>query len=175
MPQFQQEKILGTREVEHDDFSNYRQRYPGRRKSNNPWKYRTEMYAKLFPKRPALIQGDRVFNWDQFNRRCNRLAHGMEALGIKKEDRVAIAGFNSIEWMEVHFAASKIGAVPVNVNPRFVADEVRYIMEDCDAVIAFVEEPYKELIGDIKSDLPLLREVVVYDVGKRPDQGPQGM
>jgi fatty-acyl-CoA synthase len=175
MERFQQEKILGAREVEHDDFSNYRQKYPGRRKSNHTWKYRTEMYARMFPKRPCMIQGDRVITWDGFNRRCNRLAHGMERLGIKKEDRVAIVGFNSIEWMDVHFAAGKIGAVPVNVNPRFVPDEVRYILEDSDAVIAFVEETYAELIEEIWKDLPLLKSVVVYGVDKRPDIVPEGM
>jgi fatty-acyl-CoA synthase len=175
MQQFQQEKILGAREVEHDDFANYRQKYPGRRKRNHTWKYRLEMYARMFPKRPAMIQGDRVLNWDQFNRRCNRLAHGMERLGIRKEERVAIVGFNSIEWMEVHFAAAKVGAVPVNVNPRFVPDEVRYVLEDSDAAVAFVEEPYAGLIEDIKGELPLLRDVVVYGVGVRPGKVPGGM
>ncbi len=170
-----EEKILGMREVDHDDFSKYRQKYPGRRKSNHTWKYRTEMYAKMFPKRPCMIQGDRVVNWAEFNRRCNRVAHGLEKLGIRKEERVAIVGFNSIEWMEVHFGASKIGAVPVNVNPRFVPEEVQYVMEDCDAVIAFVEEPYAELIHDIRANLPALREVVVYGVGERPDPVPPGM
>jgi len=174
MEQFRQEKILGAREVDRDDFSNYRQKYSGRRKRNHTWKYRTEMYARFFPKRPCMIQGDRVVNWDRFNRRCNRLAHGMIAMGIKKEDRVAIVGFNSIEWMEVHFAAGKIGAIPVNVNPRFVPDEVRYVIEDSDAVIAFVEEPYAQLIADIKKDLPRLRHVVIYGVGKRPDDVPAG-
>ncbi len=170
-----EEKILGMREVEHDDFSNYRQKYPGRRKSNHTWKYRTEMYAKMFPQRPCMIQGDRIMNWEEFNRRCNRVAHGMEKLGLRKEERVAIVGFNSIEWMEVHFGAGKIGAVPVNVNPRFVPDEVRYVMEDCDAAVAFVEEPYAELIHEIRGSLPALREVVVYGAGKRPDPVPPGM
>ncbi len=170
-----EEKILGTREVDHDDFANYRQKYPGRRKSNNTWKYRTEMFAKMFPKRPCMIQGDRVVNWDQFNRRVNRVAHGLEKLGVTKEERVAIVGFNSIEWMDVHFGACKIGAVPVNVNPRFVPDEVRYVMEDCDAVVAFVEEPYAELIHDIRGGLPALRDVVVYGVGQRPGFVPPEM
>src|SRR4030042_2585851 len=76
--------------------------------------------------------------------------------------------------MEVHFAAGKIGAVPVNVNPRFIPDEVRYVIEDSDAVIAFVEEPYAQLIADIKKDLPRLRQVVIYGVGKRPDDAPAG-
>ncbi|OFW58470.1 MAG: hypothetical protein A2W01_01845 [Candidatus Solincola sediminis] len=175
MKQFQQEKILGSREVDRDSFSNYRQKYPGRRKRNHTWKYRTEMYARFFPKRPCMIQGDRILNWDEFNHRCNRLAHGMLRLGVKKEDRVAIVGFNSIEWMEVHFAAGKIGAVPVNVNPRFIPDEVRYVIEDSDSVIAFVEEPYAQLIADIKEDLPILQQVVVYGVDKRPNGVATGM
>lgn len=168
-------KIIGAREVEHDDFSNYRQKYPGARKSNHTWKYRVESFARLFGSRPAMIQGDRTLNWDQFNRKCNRLAHGMTALGVKKEDRVAILGFNSIEWMEIYFASSKIGAVPVNVNPRFVPDEVRYILEDSDAVIAFVEEPYMEMASEIAPGLPLLKNIVAYGVGKLPDNVPEGL
>lgn len=39
------EDILGAREIEHDDFSRYRQRYPGRRKSNHTWKRKLEGYA----------------------------------------------------------------------------------------------------------------------------------
>uniref|UniRef100_UPI00257CF832 AMP-binding protein n=1 Tax=Candidatus Solincola tengchongensis TaxID=2900693 RepID=UPI00257CF832 len=113
--------------------------------------------------------------FDQFNRKCNRLAHGMKSLGVKKEDRVAILGFNSIEWMEVYFAASKIGAVPTNVNPRFVLDEVRYILEDSDAVVAFVEEPYAEIIAETWPRLPMLKNIVVYGVGKPPEKVPDGM
>ena len=165
----QGEKLLGSREIEHDDFNNYRQHYPGKRKSNNTWKYRVESYARLMPSRPAVIQGDRCLNWDQFNRECNRLAHGLLRMGVKKEDRVAISGFNSIEWMEIYFAASKIGAVPVNVNPRFVPDEVRYILEDSDAAAVFVEEEYLEAVADIRDQLPELKHVIVYGVGKRPE------
>jgi fatty-acyl-CoA synthase len=170
-----EEKVLGTREIEHDSFSNYRQQYPGRRKSNNTWKYRIEKFARFIPQRTAMIQGERSLNWDQFNRECNRLAHGLLRLGIKKEDRVAISGFNSIEWMEAYFAASKIGAVPVNINPRFVPDEVRYILEDSDAVAVFVEEDYAEAVAEIRDRLPQLKQAIVYGVGKRPDKVPEDM
>ncbi|MHB8780114.1 MAG: AMP-binding protein [Candidatus Geothermincolia bacterium] len=168
-------KILGAREVDQDDFKNYRQKYPGPRNSKNTWKYRVESYAKAFPKRPCMIQGDRQQSWSEFNARCNRVAHGMAGLGLKKEDRVAIVGYNTIEWMEAFFGSSKIGAVPANVNPRFVPDEVRYVIEDCDAKIAFVEEPYAEMVAGIRSQLPLLEHVVVYNGGKRPEIVPDGM
>jgi fatty-acyl-CoA synthase len=171
----QGEKLLGSREIERDDFKNYRQRYPGRRRYNNTWKYRVESFARLMPERPAMIQGDRRLDWDQFNRECNRLAHGLMKMGVRKEDRVAISGFNSIEWMEAYFAASKIGAVPVNVNPRFVPDEVRYVLEDSDAVAVFVEEDYAEAVAEIRDRLPKLRQAIVYGIGKRPDKVPDDM
>ncbi|WP_287153662.1 AMP-binding protein [Candidatus Solincola tengchongensis] len=168
-------KVLGHREIEHDHFSNYRQHYRGPRRTNHTWKARLEAFARLFGQRPAVIQGDRILTWDRLNRNCNRLAHGMETLGIKKEDRVAILGFNSIEWIEVYFAASKIGAVPTNVNPRFVLEEVHYVLEDSDAVIAFVEEPYAEVVAEIWPRLPGLKNVVVYGVGKQPSIVPKRM
>ncbi len=168
-----EERILGMREIEADDFANYRQVYPGRRCSNHTWKHRLESFARVFPDRAAMIQGDRTFSWREFNARCNRLAHGMLALGIGREERVAIMGFNSIEWMEIFFAASKIGAVPANVNPRFIPDEIAYVLEDCDASIVFVEEPYVGTLASIRPGLPSLRQVVVYGVGQPPVNVPE--
>ncbi len=169
-----EERILGTREIERDDFANYRQVYPGRRRSNHTWKHRLETFARVFPDRAAMIQGDRVFSWGEFNARCNRLAHGMLALGIAREERVAIMGFNSVEWMEIFFAASKIGAVPANVNPRFVPEEIAYVLQDCDASIVFVEEPYFGTLAAIRPELPSLRHAVVYGVGGPPGEIPPG-
>ncbi len=169
-----QDKIIGAREVQHDDFSNYRQKYPGRRKRNRTWKYKVESLARLTPKRLAVAQGDRKLNWDEFNRACNRLAHGLEGLGVRKEDRVAISGFNSIEWMECYFAISKLGAVPVNVNPRFVPEEIAYVLEDSDAVACLVEEDYAPAVSAAQEVLPGLKHVIVYGVGRRPEAVPAG-
>ncbi len=169
-----QEKIIGAREVEHDDFANYRQKYPGRRKRNRTWKYKLESLARLTPKRLAVAQGERRLNWDEFNRACNRLAHGLEALGVKKENRVAISGFNSIEWMECYFAISKLGAVPVNVNPRFVPEEIAYVLEDSDAVACLVEEDYAGAVLEAQAQLPALKNVVIYGIDRRPAEAPAG-
>jgi len=171
----QGEKFLGSREIEHDDFNNYRRHYPGRRKHDNTWKYRIEKLARLIPRRTAMIQGDRRLNWDRFNRECNRLAHGLMRLGVRKDDRVAVSGFNSIEWMETYFATSKIGAVPVNVNPRFVPGEIQYVLEDSDAVAVIVEEDYAETVAVVRNHLPKLKQAVVYGVGKRPGEVPGDM
>ncbi len=169
-----QDKIIGAREVEHDDFSNYRQKYPGRRKRNRTWKYKVESLARLTPQRLAVAQGERRLNWDQFNRECNRLAHGLAALGVKKEDRVAISGFNSIEWLTCYFAISKLGAVPVNVNPRFIPEEIAYVLEDSDAAVCLAEEDYAAAVLAAQAELPGLKKVVIYGIDKRPSEVPAG-
>ena len=167
-----QDKIIGAREVEHDDFSNYRQKYPGRRKRNRTWKHKVESLAKLTPRRLAVAQGERRLTWDEFTRACNRLAHGLEGIGVKKEDRVAICGFNSIEWITCYFAISKLGAVPVNVNPRFIPEEIAYVLEDSDAVVCLVEGVYASAVLAAQAALPGLKKVVVYEVGKQPAEVP---
>ena len=133
-----------------------------------------ETLARVASNRPAFIQGDRRLTWDEFNKRCNQIANSLSELGVKKEDCVAIMGFNSIEWMESYFAASKIGAVPVNLNPRFVKDEIIYVLEDSDSVAVFVEDEYAKAVKEIQKDLPLLKHVIVYGIGKEPKEVPSG-
>ncbi len=151
---------------DYDSFAQFRQSYPRGKKSDNTWGGRLEKLARAIPNRTAFIQGERELSWKQFNERVNQLAHAFLDLGIKKEDRVAIMGFNSIEWMETYFAASRIGAVPVNVNPRFVPAELKYLLEDSGSVALMLEEEYLERIFQIRNDLPLLKHLIV--LGEEP-------
>ncbi len=148
-------------------FEQFRQRYPKGKRSDNTWGGRLEKIARAIPDRTAFIQGERELTWSQFIERVNQLANAFLDLGIKKEDRVAIMGFNSIEWMETYFAASRIGAVPVNVNPRFVPAELKYLLEDSDSVALILEEDGVERINQIRHELPLLKHCIVLG-GKAP-------
>ena len=152
-----------------DSFGNYRQHYPDGRKSLHTWGHRLEVLARVIPNAAAFIQGGRQLTWAQFNVRVNRLAHALLDLGIRKEDRVAIMGFNCIEWMESYFAISRIGAVPVNVNPRYVAAELKHIFEDSDSVAVVVEPASLARVQEIRADLPLLKRVIV--IGREAPAG----
>jgi len=148
-----------------DSFQNYRQYYPDGHKSNHTWGGRLEKIAKTIPNKVAFIQGERKLTWKEFNRRTNRLANALLELGVKKEDRVAIMGFNSIEWTESYFGISKIGAVPVNVTPRFLSNELKYILEGSDSVALIAENDNLGRIEEIRQELPLLEHVIV--IGER--------
>ncbi len=144
-----------------DSFSNYRRRYKHRHKHDNTWEGRLRKISETVPDTIAMVQGEKKLTWQELYKRTNRLANALLDLGIEKENRVSIVGFNSIEWMESYFAVSKIGAVPVNVNPRFVAAEIKHILENSDSVALITEKQYLPTIKSIKNDLPLLKHLIV--------------
>jgi len=167
-------ETLGRSEISQDSFSNYRRKYPSGKKSNNTFGARLEKLARLIGDKVALIQGERRLTWKQLDERVNRLANALVDLGVKKEERVGIAGFNSIEWMESYFAISRIGAVPFNLNPRFTHDEIKYVMEDADAVATLVEDEYAPAVKAVGDEVASLRNLIVYGVGKPPKDVPEG-
>src|SRR5258708_21200279 len=66
--------------------------------------------------------------------RANRLAHHLAAQGVGPGDHVGIYAYNSVEWVESLWAIFKLRAVWVNINYRYVADELRYIFSNADLV-----------------------------------------
>ena len=130
----------------------------------NTFPYRLESIVKTIPERLAIVHGDREFTWKEFDIRVNRLANAFLDLGVKKDDRIAIALYNSPEWMECYYAANKIGAIPTNLSPRYVSDEIRYILDNSDAVIAVIPDDMVDRVSEVRSELNLLKHCLV--VGK---------
>ena len=74
------------------------------------------MTAVRLPDKTALIMDDDSLTYGELNRRVNRLAHGMMAMGVEYGDRVAVLTHNSIEYYEIYLALCKQGAVMVPFN-----------------------------------------------------------
>lgn len=93
----------------------------------------------------------------QFNDRINALAHALLDMGIKHQDRVAIICHNSHNYMEIFYAASKIGAVATSLNWRLSPRELKYQLDQCDAKIAFYSKMFEPAIktmrGSMEKDL----------------------
>jgi len=157
-----------------DSFSNYRQSYHQKAKSNNTLGARIEKLVSIAPDGLACAQGERKLTWRQFDERVNKLANALLDLGIKKEERVGIAGFNSIEWLVADIALAKIGAVSFFLNPRLTLGELRYIVEDADTVAVIVQDEYAHTIKRVVEGLAHFRRFIVYGVGQRPQNIPEG-
>jgi acyl-CoA synthetase (AMP-forming)/AMP-acid ligase II len=88
-------------------------------------------WALLTPHKTALVFEGRSFSYRELNERTNRAARLLVDLGIGKGDRVGVLLHNSNEYLEVFFALSKIGALLVPLNTRFVGGKLAYILNDC--------------------------------------------
>ncbi len=89
--------------------------------------------AEVVPDRDAIVCGDRRLTFGEFDERAARLASHLAEGGLRPGDKVAIDLVNRPEYLETFFAALALGCVPVNVNYRYLAPEVRYILENADA------------------------------------------
>jgi fatty-acyl-CoA synthase len=81
------------------------------------------------PAATAAIHGDRAVSFADLDARAARVAGGLRARGIGQGDRVALWLPNRLEWLELHFALARLGALTVAVNTRFRAHEVHDILE----------------------------------------------
>jgi fatty-acyl-CoA synthase len=86
-----------------------------------------EIVAGCVPERLAFRCGDHSLSFRQLDERANQLGNALRARGIGRGDHVGIQLHNSIEYLETFLACCKIGAAPVNVNYRYVSEELVYL------------------------------------------------
>ena len=70
-------------------------------------------------------------------------ALGLDALGVAKGDRVGIWAPNSAEWVFVQFAAAKLGAILVNINPAYRTHELAYVLQQSGTTVLLAAPEYK--------------------------------
>lgn len=104
--------------------------------------------AEVAPEREAFICGERRFSWGAFNDRAARLASHLWDHGVRPGDKVATVCTNRPEYMETFFAALKLGAVPVNVNYRYVAEEMRYVLDNSDAKAVVLDPEFSTTVTE---------------------------
>ncbi|NPV48800.1 MAG: AMP-binding protein [Armatimonadetes bacterium] len=112
------------------------------------------------PERGFIVYADRNlrFTYAQFNRRVDRTARGLLALGIGKGDHVGIWARNVPDWLTMAFATAKIGAVLVTVNTLYKSHELAYVLQQSDMkalamVDRFRDSDYLEIVYGLVPEL----------------------
>jgi fatty-acyl-CoA synthase len=78
-----------------------------------------------------------------FFERVDAAARGLLALGIRPGEHVAVWATNVPEWVVLQFATARIGAVLVTINPAYRPFELKYVLNQCDAVALFLIDRFK--------------------------------
>lgn len=94
-----------------------------------------ESISDATPSARALVQGDRSVTWREFDERSARLAGALTFLGVNAGAKIASYLYNSNEYLEGVFATWKLRGAPVNVNYRYLDDELIYLLENSDAEV----------------------------------------
>ena len=116
-----------------------------------------EAIADAIPDAPAVIQGDLVRSWGDYDDRSARLAAAFSAAGLGDDSKIGLFLYNSPEYLEAQYAAFKIRATPINVNYRYLDDELWYLLDnsDCEAVV--FHSSLGERIDHVRDRLPDVR------------------
>ncbi|AFT98548.1 acyl-CoA synthetase [Nocardia brasiliensis] len=117
----------------------------------------------LMPDRVALADDSREVTYAQLEERANKLAHYLLEHGVQPGDKVGIYSRNTIEAVEAMVAVFKARAVMVNVNFRYVENELQYIFDNSDMVALIHERRYSDRVDGVLPKTPLLKTVIVVD------------
>jgi len=102
--------------------------------------------AMVYPDRPSVIHGDKVFTWKQTYERSIRLASALHKIGIQKGDTVAVMGNNTPETYEAHFGVPMSGAVLNTLNIRLDADNIAFILGHGEAKVLITDREFSKTI-----------------------------
>jgi len=128
-----------------------------------------ESLVDVIGDREALICGGRRLTFNELERRSNRLAHHLLSIGVQPGNHVGVQLYNCTEYVETMVACFKVRAVPVNVNYRYVEEELLYLFNDADLVALVVDTEFTPRINAVRDRAPKLANVLTVGDGDKPD------
>lgn len=122
-----------------------------------------EFYARNTPDSPCVSHHETSMSFSEVNAVANQLGNGFLRLGVRKGQRVAILGENSIEHCLFFMAASKVGAVAVPLNYRLAPAELAYIIGDSGTRVLLVLAGMEATLAALRPQLPPGMAIITAD------------
>jgi 3-oxocholest-4-en-26-oate---CoA ligase len=122
-----------------------------------------EAAADAFPDREYIVCDDKHRTYAEIDARSTRLAHHLASQGIGPGDHVGIYALNSVEWVETAWAVFKLRAVWININFRYVEDELAYLVENADCVAVVFDRQYAPRLTAVRDKTTTLHTFIYID------------
>jgi fatty-acyl-CoA synthase len=116
---------------------------------------------KLYGDREGVVDGELRLTYEEFFARCDRWSSALQAMGVKKGDRVAYIAPNTHEQLESFYAVPQTGAVLVPINYRLTADDFVYIAHHSGASVLCVHPDYVSAIDGVRDQLRTVKHFLV--------------
>jgi long-chain acyl-CoA synthetase len=117
----------------------------------------------------ATVDGARKQTWIAFRDKIASFAGGLQQLGVKTDDCVAMMALNSDRYFEFMFATPWAGAVFQPINTRLAGPEVVYWLNDSAAKVLIIDSNFTDLIAQIRGELTHVEQIVFIDDGAAPE------
>ena len=108
-----------------------------------------EQRARATPNATALIFAEQTLSCAELNRRANRLAHRLIALGVGPETRVGVAIERSLEMVVGLLAILKAGGAYVPLDPDYPIERLAYMVGDSGIALLLTHSPLRELVAGL--------------------------
>jgi 3-oxocholest-4-en-26-oate---CoA ligase len=131
-----------------------------------------EAAVDAFPEREYVVADGKRRTYAEMEARANQLAHYLASQGIGPGDHVGIYAYNSVEWVETAWAVFKLRAIWININYRYVKDELRYLLSNADLQALVYQREFSPLVAALLPELPEMRHVVVIEDGSGVEAAP---
>ena len=134
------------------------------------WASLWEALADAQPDHVAVVLGTEEIKWRALDDRAARLATVLASLDVGEGARVAQLLYNDAAYLESVYACFKLRSTPVNVNYRYLGNEVAYILENSGAEVLIYHASLADRVTNLKERVPTLRHLIcVNDVGPSHD------
>ena len=127
------------------------------------WASLWEALADAQPDQIAVVLGDQEIRWSELDDHAARLASVFADHGVKQGSRVAQLLYNDAAYLESVYALFKLRATPVNVNYRYLVNEVAYILNNSEAEVLLYHASLADRVEGLKALVPSLRSLIRVD------------
>ena len=122
-----------------------------------------EHAVDYFPDRLAVACGDDEVSYAQLEEQANRLAHHLAEHGVAAGSHVAMCTRNRLQSIVTMLAVYKLRAALINVNYRYTANEIRYVLDNADVVALVHERMFADRVAGALPGAPSVQHTVVIE------------
>lgn len=124
-----------------------------------------ESLADSIGDRTAVVHGEKRFTWSQYDERAARMAAAFDAAALGPNSKIGLFMYNGNEYLEAHYGAFKMRGVPININYRYMDEELWYLLDNADAEALVFHSSLGDRVAKVVDRLPLLKVLIEVDDG----------
>ncbi|WP_371806291.1 AMP-binding protein [Candidatus Lokiarchaeum ossiferum] len=134
-----------------------------------------DIVAGLYPTIEAAVFDNLRKTWKELHEDIEKLAIGLQKLGLKKGERAGVWALNIYEWIVAWFALPKIGVTLIPMDSWYKPHEAKFIMHHSESVAIICTSDYIPMVETFRSEVPDLRNIVLMDNPEKVESEMEGI